>query len=77
MSVRSRREGDELKLPGRPGKSLKKWMIQEKIPAAKRGSVPVFADGAGVLAVPGLGADARAAAPPETADAVIVIKERP
>lgn len=76
MTVRSRREGDELRLPGRPGKSLKKWMIQEKVPAAQRLGVPVFADGAGVLAVPGLGADARASSPPETADAVLVIKER-
>ncbi len=76
MTVRSRREGDVLRLPGRPGKSLKKWMIQEKLPAAERPGVPVFADGSGVLAVPGIGADERAAAAPETADSVLVIMER-
>ena len=76
IKVRSRREGDFLRLPGRPGKSLKKWMIQEKIPAAERECLPVFADDGGVLAVFGIGADVRAAAPPETADSVLVIVER-
>ena len=51
-------------------------MIQEKIPAAERTRLPVFADECGVLAVLGLGADVRAAAVPEEADAVLVILER-
>ena len=76
IAVRPRREGDRLQLPGRPGKSLKKWMIQEKVPAAERAGLPVFADENGVLAVLGLGADIRAAAVPEAADAVLVILER-
>ncbi len=76
IKVRSRREGDRLCLPGRPGKSLKKWLIQEKVPAARRESIPVFADEIGVLAVMGLGADVRAAASPETADSVLIIMER-
>ena len=76
ITVRLRREGDRLQLPGRQGKSLKKWMIQEKIPAAERSSLPVFADECGVLAVFGLGADDRAAAGPEEADAVLMILER-
>ena len=76
IAVRPRRDGDHLQLPGRQGKSLKKWMIQEKIPAAERSSLPVFADECGVLAVFGLGADARAAAGPEEADAVLMILER-
>ena len=76
IAVRPRREGDHLQLPGRPGKSLKKWMIQEKVPAAERAGFPVFADECGVLAVLGLGADIRAAAVPEEADAVLVILER-
>ena len=75
MKVRSRREGDRLQLPGRPGKSLKKWMIQEKIPASERDRLPVFADDDGVVAVFGLGADVRAAASKETADSVLVIVE--
>ena len=76
ITARSRREGDHLRLPGRGGKSLKKWMIQEKIPAAERDSVPVFADKAGVLAVLGLGADVRASVPEEDADSVLMILER-
>ena len=76
ISARSRREGDHLRLPGRGGKSLKKWMIQEKIPAAERDRIPVFADDAGVLAVWGLGTDERVSASPETADSVLLILER-
>ncbi|MBR3555690.1 MAG: tRNA lysidine(34) synthetase TilS [Oscillospiraceae bacterium] len=76
IAVRPRQESDHLQLPGRPGKSLKKWMIQEKIPAAVRDSIPVFADESGVVAVWGLGADTRAAALPEVADTVLVILER-
>ena len=32
-------------------KTLKKWFIDRKVPAAQRGLVPVFADDSGVLAV--------------------------
>ena len=39
-------------------------------------ALPVFADECGVLAVFGLGADDRAAAGPEEADAVLMILER-
>ena len=44
-------------------KTLKKWFIDRKVPAAQRGLVPVFADDSGVLAVYGLGQnlDCRAA----------------
>ena len=76
ITVRSRREGDRLSLPSRQEKSLKKWMIQEKIPADEREKTPVFADEKGLLAVMGLGADARASALPEAADSVLVILER-
>ncbi len=76
ITVRPRREGDFLKLPGRPGKSLKKWLIQEKVPLTERSRLPVFADEAGVLAVFGLGADERAAASEASADSVLVIMER-
>ncbi len=76
ITARPRREGDHLCLPGRGGKSLKKWMIQEKIPASERDRIPVFADEAGVLAVWGLGADVRAAASAGAADSVLLILER-
>ena len=76
MLVRPRRSGDRLRPAGRPEKSLKKWMIEEKIPAPERDRLPVFADEAGVLAVPGLGAAARASAEEERADAVLLFAER-
>ena len=76
MTVRPRREGDMLRLPGRPAKSLKKWMLQERIPACRRDRLPVFADERGILAVYTLGADERASAAPEEADSVLVISER-
>ena len=76
ITARPRREGDRLSLPGRGGKSLKKWMIQEKIPASERARIPVFADEAGVLAVWGLGSDERVSASAEAADSVLLILER-
>ena len=52
--VRSRRPGDEMRLPGGT-KSLKKLFIDKKIPASQRPFVPVLADEDGVLAVLGIG----------------------
>ena len=54
ITLRSRRSGDELRLPGGT-KSLKKLMIDRKIPAARRDRIPVLADEKGVLAVGGIG----------------------
>lgn len=56
MVVRNRREGDVLTLAGGT-KSVKKRLIDAKLPRHRRGLVPVIADGEGVLAVWGLGAD--------------------
>ena len=55
LILRSRETGDRLTLPGRPGKSLKKWLIDEKIPRSLREGLPVLADRTGVLAAAGLG----------------------
>lgn len=55
--VRPRRTGDRLRLPGRPGKSLKKWMVDEKIPRPLRQTLPVLTVGEQVAAVAGLGPD--------------------
>lgn len=54
MVLRSRKTGDTIRLSGGT-KSLKKLLIDEKIPAAKRDTVPVLADDDGVLAVIGIG----------------------
>ncbi|MCD8211982.1 MAG: tRNA lysidine(34) synthetase TilS [Oscillospiraceae bacterium] len=53
--IRSRQAGDCIKLPGRPRKSLKKLLIEVKVPARQRESLPILADDTGVLAVAGLG----------------------
>ena len=61
MTVRSRLEGDTIRLLGRNGtKSLKKLFIERRVPAAKRPFVPVVADDGGVLAVYSLGVGDRA-----------------
>ena len=52
--LRSRRSGDQMRLPGGE-KSLKKLMIDRKIPALSRPQFPVIADEAGVLGVYGIG----------------------
>ena len=62
ITVRSRREGDNIRFPGRTGsKTLKKLFIERRIPARERAFVPVIADEAGVLAIYGIGTGDRAA----------------
>lgn len=55
LVVRSRRTGDELTLPGKRRRSLKKLFIDAHIPRLERERVPIVADDAGVLAVAGFG----------------------
>ncbi len=77
MLLRPRQIGDEIKLPGRPGKSLKKLMIDEKIPLNYRDRIPVLADEQGVIALAGIGPDeARLACPGEEAFEITFTKER-
>ncbi len=52
--LRPRRPGDQIRLPG-GHKSLKKLLIDRKVPALWRDRIPVVADEAGVLAVFGVG----------------------
>ena len=54
--VRPRQVGDSIRLKGGT-KSVKKLLIDRKIPATRRGLVPVIADDKGILAVVGIGAD--------------------
>ena len=77
IHVRSRKSGDTLRISGRNGeKSLKKWMIEEKIPALERAAWPVFADDLGIVAVPGLGTAERVSAAGDEADGAIIWTER-
>ena len=58
LIVRMRETGDRLHPVGRPEKTLKKWMIDEKIPRAQRDRIPVLTTREGkLLAVSGIGAD--------------------
>lgn len=57
LALRPRQTGDELKLPNRPGKSVKKWLVEEKIPRRYREELPVFTAGGRLCAVAGLGVD--------------------
>jgi len=54
--IRARQTGDTIRLKGGT-KSVKKLLIDKKIPASRRGFVPVIADEAGVIAVVGIGAN--------------------
>lgn len=54
LCIRSRKEGDTLRLHGCT-KSLKKRMIDQKIPASERPRLPILADSDGVLYAHGFG----------------------
>lgn len=51
LFLRQRRVGDEIRLPRQARKSLKKLLIEKKIPRCQRWALPVAADQEGVLAV--------------------------
>jgi len=55
LIVRPRRTGDQMQLPGRPQKTIKKWYIDEKIPAHLRPTLPVFLRDGQIAAAAGLG----------------------
>lgn len=56
LTLRPRQSGDSLHLSGGT-KTVKKRMIDRKIPAASRDLLPVLTDHRGILAVYGLGCD--------------------
>ena len=57
LSLRPRRTGDRLTPPGRLGKTVKKWMIEARLPRFQREALPVFEQSGQVAAVAGLGPD--------------------
>ncbi len=65
LTVRPRRAGDSLRLPGKPGgKLLKRLLIDARVPQHLREALPVLADDRGVVAVLGFGTDAAHTAAP-------------
>ena len=58
LTLRGRRTGDRLKLPGRPTKTVKKWCVDQKIPAWLRPGLPVLDCGGRLAGVAGLGPEA-------------------
>ena len=72
ISVRSRREGDSIRLKGQSGtKTLKKLFIEKRIPARKRSLIPVICDEDGVLGIYKVGTGDRAV--PGPGDPAIMI----
>ena len=57
-SIRPRREGDQVRLGRRPAKTVKKLLIDEKIPVHRRDRVPVIDCGGELAALGGFGPDA-------------------
>jgi tRNA(Ile)-lysidine synthase len=71
--VRSRREGDAVRILGRNGtKTLKKLFIEQRVPERKRALIPIIADDVGVLAIYGIGVSDRAV--PLQGDKAILIE---
>lgn len=74
--IRSRQEGDVLRLGKRPEKTVKKLMIENKIPRHLRTCIPVLADNAGnAAAAGGLGPHWESLAQPNTQCLKITIRK--
>lgn len=63
LELRARRTGDRLTPPGRLGKTVKKWMIEARLPRFQRDTLPILDCGGQIAAAAGLGPD-RAFVPP-------------
>lgn len=73
--VRSRREGDALTLGKRPAKTVKKLMIEGRVPAHSRESVPVLEAGGRAAALGGFGPDREFLAEPGAPALHIILKK--
>lgn len=62
--LRSRQQGDEIKLPGRGTKPVKKLFIDHRVPRRERDQIPLLCDERGILALAGFGPSASIAAEP-------------
>lgn len=55
IKIRNREAGDEVKFKNRPTKSLKKFLIEEKVPAYMRDDLIIISDQENILYVEGFG----------------------
>lgn len=55
LALRSRQTGDFLHPPFRTGKTVKKWMIEMKVPKGVREATPVLTAGSTLVSVAGIG----------------------
>ena len=64
LAIRTRRAGDRWRPDGGSGsKSLKRWLIDRKVPQERRDSLVVLARGSDIVAIPELGAVAEGLGP--------------
>ncbi len=75
LFVRPRRVGDQMSVSGGHNTTLKKLLIDRKIPRAQRERIPVITDGQNILAVPGIGINRRFA-PQEGEPALLILVEK-
>lgn len=73
--IRSRREGDALTLGRRPAKTVKKLMIEGRVPACRREFVPVLDAGGRAAALGGFGPDRDFLAQPGEPALHIILEE--
>ncbi len=74
--IRSRQSGDTIRLGPRPNKTLKKLMIEEKIPVQLRDKIPILDQNGAVAAVGGLGPNINHLAQPGSSALHITMRER-
>ena len=75
LYLRPRQTGDQIKLPGRGTKSVKKLLIDQKIPLAQRQLLPVLSDATGVLALASFGPEESRLAQPGAPALFITLKK--
>ena len=73
-TLRPRREGDRITLGKRPEKTVKRLMIEGRVPAHRRDLVPVLAAGERVAALGGFGPDRAHLSPPGEPAPHIILK---
>lgn len=77
LVLRPRQTGDRITLPGRGSKSVKKLLIDAKIPRHRRDRIPLLTDDEGPVWLAGFGPDTAHLAPPGASALEIVARREP